>query len=200
MLPQIEKYVSRETIKKYEIYYSMLRNWNRRTSLVQEDTIGQFWERHVLDSLQLLDHVSLTDVSIDMGAGAGFPGMVLAMAGVREITLCESNARKCVFLEEVARETQTKVSILCERVENVNNQYDVVVSRAMASLDKLIWCSYKIVSRETFCKMLLLKGENVMSEVEEAQKKWVFEYEIFPSVTSNDGKIVKISKVREKNR
>src|SRR5438477_2029453 len=95
---KIYEYVSRETVLKYELYLRELMQWNKALSLVQTSTIPEFWTRHILDSLQIMNLICVDSYVIDIGSGAGFPGLALAIAGITNITLCESNKKKCLFL------------------------------------------------------------------------------------------------------
>lgn len=132
----ISNYVSRETIPLFEDYINLIKQWNRKTGLVQVDTIDNIWDRHILDCLQLIPHLPNKDAAIlDIGTGGGFPGIVLAIAGYNNLTLCESNIRKTVFLDEVARRLSLKVRIIHERVEDLIEKFDIITSRACASLD-----------------------------------------------------------------
>lgn len=210
----IETIVSRETYKKLSIYKTTLLQWNRKTGLIQIDSFDDYDSRHVLDSLQLIQLIeNLThkigfrepqeeegiDNSnllknlqiIDIGSGSGFPGMVLAIAGYENITLCESNGKKCIFLEEVARLTSTPVKILHARAEQVLEKYDLVISRACADLDALLRLM-KNVSRETTTVGLFHKGKTWRSELDHAQQHWSFDYNAHPSITQNDSVILEI--------
>ena len=198
MKKKVEKIVSRETLQKYELYHNLILEWNRKTNLVQIDTLNDFWSRHLLDSLQLIFYLKKTHKILDVGSGAGFPGLVLAMENFGDITLCESNIKKTVFLEEVARKTNVSVKIICERVENINESYDVIISRACAKIEKLLSLTFKIVSRETFKFCLFLKGKSYEDEIKQAQEKWNFDYEIFESCTSSESGIVKLWNIKKR--
>jgi 16S rRNA (guanine527-N7)-methyltransferase len=190
--------VSRETLNKFHLYYQLLKKWNKQVNLVQELSLNNFWLRHVMDSAQLSLYLPHQDAHIiDVGSGAGFPGMVLAMMGYRQCTLCESHTKKCLFLEEVARITETPVIIANKRLESMEtNFFDVVTSRACDDLSMLL--SYmKIVSRETSMG-LFLKSTKVYQELEIAKKQWVFDYECYPSKTSDTGVVIKITNLFKK--
>lgn len=194
---KIFDYVSRETLPKYEIYFNELQKWNKALSLVQKNTINDFWFRHVLDSLQIIPNLDDAHSIIDMGSGAGFPGMVLAISGIKNITLCESNTKKCLFLSEIARLTDTKVTILNKRIEEIQDQkYDLIISRACTSLLQLLEYG-TIVSRETESRYLFHKGAKYLEEIEEAQKKWNFNWLKIDSITSKDGVILDIRNVNK---
>lgn len=192
---RVNEFVSRETVEKYQLYLIELEKWNRALSLVQKSTLSAFWTRHILDSLQVLEYIENAASIIDIGAGAGFPGMVLAIAGIRNITLCESNRKKCIFLEEVKRITQAKVNIYNGRVEDLQDvKFDLIISRACSSLSQLFQYG-SFVSRETNSRFLLHKGGSYLDEIEEAKKNWSFEWIKIPSITSKDGVILDIRNV-----
>lgn len=193
--PRILAYVSRETLPKYEIYLKELKSWNRALSLVQKETLDDFWIRHILDSLQILPYIGDARSIIDMGTGAGFPGMALAISGIQNITLCESNTKKCLFLTEIARLTDSKVTINNSRVEETRDQrFDLIISRACSSLLQLLDYG-AFVSRETQTRFLFHKGAKYLEEIEEAQKKWSFNWMKIDSITSMDGVILDIRNV-----
>ncbi len=223
----IKRLVSQETFEKFEIYEQLLREWNNRTTLVQKNTLSDFSNRHILDSLQLIpiltsmpSLVSLTNPSnpslpnfqplkdcwekldlpsifkstvstIDVGTGAGFPGMVLAMCGFKKVNLCESNQKKCLFLEEVARKTNTDVTIINDRVENVRGEFDIVLSRACTDLDELLEIMHNL-SRDAPLSGFFHKGRSWKEEVSLAQKRWKFCGSFTQSVTSKDGVILHV--------
>lgn len=225
MIPPIKNLVSPEALQKFKIYERLLREWNSRTTLVQEDTLSDFDNRHILDSLQLIPIISCIqsqtpllnqdnlflppfemprdswkkldessrfkdDVSImDAGTGAGFPGMVLAMCGFKKVSLCDSNQKKCFFLEEVARQTKTKVSIRNIRIENVTEKFNVLLSRACTNLDGLC-AMMSMISSNSLSYGLFHKGRSWQEEVAVAQKRWKFSGGFTQSVTSKDGVIL----------
>lgn len=190
--------VSRETLEKFNIYYEQLIIWNRRTSLIQIDTLEQFWDRHILDSLQLKNQIAdKNSIIIDLGSGAGFPGMVLAMLGYTNVYLCESNHRKALFLTELARLSKTDVKILNIRIENLNSTFDYVIARACADLTTLLGYLL-IVSRERKSIGLFLKGISSEFELENAKSQYTFMYECIPSITSTSSHIIKVWNVTRK--
>lgn len=194
----ILNYVSRETIPFFETFISLLKQWNRKTSLVQIDTLEHVWERHILDSLQLLPLLGDKNSKIlDIGTGGGFPGLVLAIAGFKGVDLCESNIRKTVFLDEVIRTLELPTEALNTRAENINKKYDFVTSRACAELNVLLGYM-KNVSHETGTVGIFLKGRTVKDEVQLAQKSWDFSYELFPSITAKDSKIIVVRNLKVK--
>ena len=225
----IENLVSLETFNKFRAYESLLHNWNRRTALVQEDTLQDFYIRHILDSLQIipliesfvsseslptatsiasilqpdmkLDNPSgnVASISIvDVGTGAGFPGLALAICGFTSVTLCESNHRKCVFLEEVARQTNTNVTIVNKRAEDIEGTFDLVLSRACTDLEGLCFLM-KILSRDSSSLGIFHKGKNWKEEIKSAQNKWDFKIQSYQSITASDGTLLTLRDLIIKN-
>lgn len=156
---------SSELKQRLDIYESLLLKWSASLNLVAKSTLSNIRSRHFEDSLQLVSFLNIEDKIVDLGTGAGFPGMVLAMCG-HNVTLVDSDQKKCVFLENVSRETNTPVKIVCSRVEQFVSRetFDVVCSRGVASLSTLIEISEHLVKKE-HSKGLFLKGENVDIEL-----------------------------------
>ena len=153
--------VSRETLERLEAYAELLRRWSGRINLVGRNTLGELWRRHFLDSAQLLPFIpNKTRHLVDLGSGAGFPGLVLAILGVPGVELIESDARKCVFLREAARTANAPVTIVDSRIETVKPHLaEIVTARACAPLDKLLPLAERFIGPNTLC--LFLKGEHV---------------------------------------
>jgi len=192
-----ELIVSRETISNYEIYYNLLNQWNKAISLVQEKTLDEFLVRHIIDSLQVVNFIENLDSNIvDIGTGAGFPGLVLAIYGYSNIQLVESNLKKTIFLSEVARKTKISVKIVNQRAENLKKNYDFVLSRACSSLSNLLSLMNN-VSRETSIG-IFHKGATFLTEIEEAKENWNFDYELKDSVTDKNSKIIIVRNVGKK--
>jgi 16S rRNA (guanine527-N7)-methyltransferase len=191
--------VSRETYAKLNAYCDLLLKWQRSVNLVGPDTIKDVWRRHMLDSLQLLPLLPTLDVSVmDIGSGAGFPGMVLAIAGVKDVHLVESDHKKITFLREAARVTGVKVQLHHTRVEQVRGvNPDMITSRACSGLVTLCDYSYPHVSRETVC--LFLKGRNYATEVENALNTWRFHIMVYPSIVEPQSVVLKISELGRKH-
>jgi 16S rRNA (guanine527-N7)-methyltransferase len=135
-----------------------------------------------------------------MGSGAGFPGMVLAILGVKNVHLIESDVRKATFLREVSRETQTPVTVHDKRVEDCPiPNLDVITARALAPLTDLLVHMDKLTTKDHKVYGLFAKGLQHAEEVEKAQKRWNFEIELFPSETDLSGKILRITNLSRKN-
>jgi 16S rRNA (guanine527-N7)-methyltransferase len=138
--------VSRETLERLDIYVALLAKWRKTINLISETSFADVWTRHIADSAQLLSFARNAKIWVDMGSGAGFPGMVVAIqlagtAGAR-VHLIESDQRKCGFLREIARATGAPVEIHNERIEiaatGITDIVDVVTARALAPLPRLI--------------------------------------------------------------
>lgn len=181
--------VSRETLDKFEIYKNLLVKWQNALNIVSRGTLETFWNRHILDSLQIIDKIQGKTV-LDVGSGGGFPGMVLAICGDFQVTCVDSDSKKMLFLEEVARLTDTKVKILTSRIEDLSENFDTICARGFAPLKKLIF----LLSKHANCGVFL-KGEKLNQELTEAQKYCDFKYEIFDSETDVSGKIIVIRDV-----
>ena len=188
--------VSRETLEKLTAYVELLSQWNRRINLVSANTMGDVWRRHILDCAQLAKHLPRqARVVVDLGAGAGLPGLVLAAMGVPEMHLIESDLRKSAFLREAARIMAVPVALHPERIEKVAGfPADAVVARACASVIQLIDFSGKFLSSATAC--LFLKGENAGAELTAAQASWAMTAQSIPSLSDPSGVIVKLSAIR----
>lgn len=156
--------------EKLKIYEELLLKWSNSLNLVAKSTLEDIHSRHFEDSLQLIPFLSPEDKILDLGSGAGFPGMVLAICGYN-VTLVDSDQKKCVFLENVSRETNTEVAIVCSRIESYmpTKTFDIISARGVASLSKLITLSERFVQKE-YTKGLFLKGENVDLELSNLSK------------------------------
>lgn len=175
-------------------YVATLEKWQRRMNLVSNRSLADVWRRHLLDSAQLLD-IAPPDANIwyDLGSGAGFPGLVLAILGAGEVHLVESDSRKCAFLAEAARATQTAVNIHNCRIEALWREsekpstVDVVTARALADIDKLLNLAEPLATQHTVC--LFMKGQDVEKELTKSQKLGTLAVDYVPS-TTNPGSVV----------
>jgi 16S rRNA (guanine527-N7)-methyltransferase len=184
--------VSRETLERLTVYLALLRRWQPAVNLVGPATLADPWRRHFLDSAQLAAYVPGAARScIDVGSGAGFPGMVLALLGVPGVHLIESDRRKAQFLREVARATAAPVAIHAERIEELAPwPADVVIARAVAPLPRLLELVEPFVSADTVC--LFLKGGSVAHELTEARISWHMVSERLPSLSHASGVVLKL--------
>jgi 16S rRNA (guanine527-N7)-methyltransferase len=164
--------VSRETLARLAAYIELLREWSARINLVGRDTLADPWRRHILDSAQLAPLVPRTARNlIDLGSGAGFPGLVLAILGVPAVELVEADAKKCAFLREAARATATEIAISQSRIEGLPpHPADVVTARALAPLGRLLGLAAPFLGLDSVC--LFLKGARAEEELTLARKDW----------------------------
>jgi 16S rRNA (guanine527-N7)-methyltransferase len=187
--------VSRETLARLEAYAELLTRWSARINLVGRDTLADLWRRHMLDSAQLRPLVpDRTQSLIDLGSGAGFPGLVLAILGVPEVELVEADSRKAAFLREAARITAATVTIRPCRIAAVPpHEVDVVTARALAPLDRLLDLAGPFIGPETMC--LFPKGERAAQELTLARKDWTMTVSTHQSVADPRGVVLSLHKV-----
>jgi 16S rRNA (guanine527-N7)-methyltransferase len=190
--------VSRETMARLEVYESLLRLWQNRLNLVAESTLPNLWERHFADSAQIVDLLPGARRWVDMGSGAGFPGLVVAicMASVpgAHVDLIESDQRKAAFLREVSRETGAPAQIHNDRIEHVIESLpvpDAVCARALARLEKLVRYARPLLIRGA--QGVFLKGREVASELTEIRQDSTVKITLMVSKTDPEGRIVLVS-------
>jgi len=187
--------VSRETLARLEAYAGLLVRWSARINLVGANTLDDLWRRHFLDSVQLLAHVPPgTQSLIDLGSGAGFPGLVLAIAGLPGVELVEADARKCAFLREAARLAVAPVTVRNARIEAVPPHIvDVVTARGCAPLDRLLQLAQPFIGPDTVC--LFLKGEQAAQELTAARQAWTMDATCHDSRSDPRGVILCLRRV-----
>ncbi|MGE4063909.1 MAG: 16S rRNA (guanine(527)-N(7))-methyltransferase RsmG [Rhodospirillaceae bacterium] len=194
--------VSRETLERLRNYADLLVKWNARINLVSPDSIPNLWLRHVADSAQLFRYIPQNALNLlDVGSGAGFPGLVLAILGVSNVHLVESDQRKVAFLREAARVTGVTVTLWDRRIEQVPPfTAGVITARALAGLDKLLAWTEPFRGPETLC--MFLKGQTVEAELTEAYKQWTMRIDRQKSLTDPTGTILalrEVCRVRDAN-
>ena len=184
--------VSRETWEKLEAFITFLKVEAARQNLISASTLDHIWARHIVDSAQLLMLApSEPGQWIDLGSGAGFPGIVVALLSDWHVVLVESRAKRIQYLNRavvfLGLEGRTRVAGMpVERVEG--QKYDVISARAFAPLPKLLDLSARFSTDKT--KWLLPKGRNAVNELEEARKAWDFDFSVEPSVTDPEAGIL----------
>ena len=199
--------VSHETLSRLKVYADLLKRWQKTINLVAPSTLDDVWHRHFADSAQLWHLASPGDIHwLDLGSGAGFPGLVLAImaseTGGTRHTLIESDTRKAAFLREVARETGTAVEIVADRIELPATaakvgEVNCVTARALAPLVRLLPLVAPFFGPATVG--LFLKGGDVTAELEDAALSWAFQPGLVASVTDRDGRILKLAQLRPKH-
>ena len=199
-------FVSRETYKKLCVFQKTLFKWQKSINLISKNSIKNTWERHFLDSAQLYKFVrGIEGNIIDFGSGAGFPGLVLAIMGKKNIHLVEADHKKCVFLKEIAMLTETDITIHNCRIEDLSFiNVDLITCRALASLSKLIeyveiFVNKSFGEKQKIPKLLFLKGKSYYLEVIELSKTKKITFEEYPSITDKNGRILYINKVDKLN-
>ena len=184
--------VSRETLAKLDRYAELLTEWQQRMNLVGPSTLPHIWDRHFRDSAQLFAIAGPGKSWLDIGAGGGFPGLVLAILDPESnITLVESITKKCRFLDTVAHETHVAghVAVANVRVEALaGSKYDIITARAAAGLETLLDWGMPFAGSGT--RWILPKGARVQEELASAAKQFHFAHELIPSRTDSDARIV----------
>jgi len=202
---ELQQYnVSRETQQKLTMFVDLLKEWNAKMNLVSKNSLEDVWVRHVLDSLQLIKYIPENAKSLlDIGSGAGFPALVLAIVMQEKIPsakwqLVESIAKKTVYLNDVKnRLGLNNVQIINSRVENLQvKNVDVITARAVAALDVLCGYAYAMMTKNT--KMLFLKGCSYEQEVVAAKQKWYFDLKVHKNQYSEDGVLLEINNLRKR--
>ncbi|HEY8383914.1 MAG TPA: 16S rRNA (guanine(527)-N(7))-methyltransferase RsmG [Microvirga sp.] len=195
-------HVSRETLGRLDTLVTELARWQNIKNLVGPATLQEVWTRHIADSLQLLALAPDARRWLDLGSGAGFPGLVLAIAGSgTEVHLVESNSRKCAFLRHVARLTGAPARVHEARLETVvpdfRGRADVVSARALAALPQLLAWTQPLLTTGT--TGLFPKGREALVELTEARKSWTFHEEMIPSRTDSEARILRITQLESRS-
>lgn len=189
--------VSRETLDRFQDYAALLLRWQERMNLVGPETLADPWRRHFLDSAQLAAFIDPADrVVTDLGSGAGFPGLVLAIMTGLETHLVEANGRKAAFLREAARVCEAPVTVHQIRIEKAEYwATDIITARALAPVARLLELSegFSANRDETSPICLFLKGETVQTELTEARKEWNMRTELARSLSNPLGHVLRIA-------
>jgi 16S rRNA (guanine527-N7)-methyltransferase len=188
--------VSRETLDRFA---ALLLVWNRTVNLISRRDEPRLWERHIADSLQLVPLLPTAATSaIDLGSGAGFPGLVLAIASGLQFHLVESDQRKAAFLREAVRVTRAPALVHATRIEMAKlAPAPLITARALAPLPRLLGLAAPLLGPGGQC--LLMKGEDAATELTHARSKWQMQVDRFPSQTSPNACILRISHLRRVN-
>ena len=189
--------VSRETETALRAFVDLLLQWNRRVNLISARSAEDVWCRHVLDALQLVPLLPPgTTGFVDLGSGAGFPGLVLAVAAGCEAHLIEADKRKAAFLTHAAaRLGMTKVTIHAARIEEMDlSRTPLVTARALAPLPTLLHYAYRLLAPHGTA--LFPKGRRAEEELTAASRDWMMRVERFPSRTDPASTIFRISEIR----
>nr|WP_314441580.1 16S rRNA (guanine(527)-N(7))-methyltransferase RsmG [uncultured Sphingomonas sp.] len=189
--------VSRETRAILQDYVSLLLAENERQNLISRSSAEHLWTRHIEDSLQLLDHAPAEARWLDIGSGAGLPGMVLAIAGVRSITLVEPRRLRTDFLERSRVSLGlTNVTVVIGKVEQLTGAFDIITARAVAPLTRLFDLAGPLMAPGG--RWVLPKGRSAEKELEEARSTWQGDFRLVPSRTDPDAQILVAEGVRRR--
>ena len=189
---QFSKSQSAVIIEKISLYKEMLLDENERINLISKTTADDIEDRHFLDSIQLITLIGDKAHSlVDIGTGAGLPGILLAIGGCKSVYLVEKQTKKCDFLNRVNNKLGLDMNILNLRIEDIDDrQFDYVFSRAFAKLNKIISITKNITHKKS--KYILLKGKTFLDEIKSVNKKR-FNINYIDSITSPDSKIIELS-------
>lgn len=198
--------VSRETLEHLEHYETLVKRWSKSINLISTASVNTMWNRHILDSAQLyLNLPQKCRVWLDLGSGAGFPGLVISVLAKQfypalHVYLVESDKRKSVFLKTVIRELLLDATVINDRIESADvPKADVVSARALTSLTGLLAYAYPHIKEGGRC--LFLKGKNWEKEVIAAQKQWSFDLKINNSITQKGAVTLELGGIsRERSR
>ena len=183
-----------QQIADLDRYRALLAEWNENMNLVGPKTLEVFWNRHAWDSAQLLRLASEARSWADLGAGAGLPGIVLAIMGKGKlgfhVDLVESMAKRCRFLTEVVSELDLPATVHNERAENLDLTVEIVTARACAPLHRLL--GYARPYLKAGATGLFLKGQDVVADMKEAASYWEYEADVVPSLSDPRGRIVRV--------
>jgi 16S rRNA (guanine527-N7)-methyltransferase len=191
--------VSRETFDRLERFAALIRDEAKRQNLVSASTLESLWERHIIDSAQLVKFEPRDGASwVDIGAGAGLPGIVIALLVYGPILLVEPRRLRAAFLERAVSELGLgdQVRVAASKAESVSGRYDVITARAVAPLDKLLQLSTHLSTRNSI--WVLPKGRSGQSELAQARRHWHCDAEIVPSSTDARSEILVLRNVKAK--
>ncbi|MBQ8465464.1 MAG: 16S rRNA (guanine(527)-N(7))-methyltransferase RsmG [Alphaproteobacteria bacterium] len=190
--------VSRETITKLKAYEKSLKEWQNKFNLVSNNSLNDAWNRHFLDSLQLMEYIpDDAKTLLDLGSGAGFPAMVIAIASAQrlpdlKVSLVESVKKKTLYLNAVRDLCGVNVNIVNDRIENIDQQkVDVITSRAMCNLTDLLKYAYRFTTKKT--TLIFPKGKSYQVELDNAKKYWHFDCKIKQNKICSEGVILLIT-------
>jgi 16S rRNA (guanine527-N7)-methyltransferase len=191
--------VSRETFDRLQLYANLLISANKIQNLVSRGTLECLWDRHILDSAQLVRFETYAGASwIDIGSGPGLPGIVLACLVDGPVTLVEPRRLRAQFLEDVVSELGLKATVRQVKAERLSGSYDLITGRAVALLSRFLGMCDHLSTKKTV--WVLPKGRSAQSELAEAQQKWQGDFRVEPSVTDEDSRIIVATKVRARKR
>ena len=185
--------IDAEARQRLRRFVALLERWQATHNLIGRSTLRDVWQRHVADSAQLNDHAGAFEHWVDIGSGAGFPGLVVAILHAddrdKRFTLVEANAKKAAFLRAAARETGANVRVVADRIEAFARREpasaDIVSARALAPLSAILALAVPLM--RTNGRLILLKGQDFVHEADEASQSWSYDLIVSPSVVDSSG-------------
>ena len=177
------------------MYINQLKKTNENFNLVGKSTLTNSWDRHINDSLQISKYIKDKKSSIiDMGTGAGLPGLILAIYGYSNILLVDSKLKKIRFINDFVNENKITTQTLCTRVNKIKNKkFDFIVCRAFAPLIRIL--NYSLIFSKKNTSLLFLKGRSVKNEIKDAKKQFSFQYSLHKSKSVGEGFVLNINKL-----
>ena len=196
--------VSRETLVKFEIFEKLLKYNNKKMNLISKSTVDSIWERHFLDSYQVIDFIDKKDnILTDLGTGAGFPGIVTALIAKDrkfklKIRLIEKSKKKINFLNLVINKLSLNAETINENIFETRNMLtgDIFSARAFKPIEKILELIHK--KANNWNKILIFLGKTGKEDLVQASKNWDIEYKERTSITSNDSVILEVNKLKKK--
>ena len=191
--------VSRETFSLLESFVQLLLKWNKKINLISRHSSNLVWQKHIIPSAQLIRYINIENPLImDVGSGAGFPGIVLAIIKGWQVILVEKSKKKCVFLREVQSLIQSNIIIENNIIEETKDfSPDIITSRGVTTISKFLELTNKLLNSKV--KIILMKGDKCQDEVDDAlnQREWQFDYEIKPNSSEQETTVVILSNFKK---
>ena len=189
--------VSRETIGRIRAFVDLLRAESEQQNLVSASSLDHIWERHILDAAQLVRFEPRRGAAwLDVGSGAGLPGVVIACLVEGPVTLVEPRKLRAEFLGKVTSALDLRATVECAKVERISSNFDAITGRAVAPLAKFLEMSHHLSTEKTV--WVLPKGKAAQSELAEAKRAWQGVFHVEPSVTDADSRIIVATGVGKK--
>ena len=184
---------SQHSLDLLSIYVDELLKYNKKYNLISKSSENNIWGRHILDSAQLIKHISFNDnvYLLDLGSGAGFPGMVIAIYNQNpsfHVKLLEKSPVKCDFLSNIVRITDKDVKICKKNAKDIKFKYDIITARAFRKIPYILDISREIVNKNH--QIIIMKGKNAQEDIDSALKTHNFSYKLRNSVTEKKSKII----------
>ncbi|MDC3024434.1 16S rRNA (guanine(527)-N(7))-methyltransferase RsmG [Alphaproteobacteria bacterium] len=191
--------VNAEQKRLLKRYVFQIKKHQPKINFIGKSTVNQIWVRHIIDSMQIINVLPIEKKGkflLDVGTGAGFPGVILYIMGRKDVLLCDKSSKKVHFLKKMLQECSLNIEVHNSRIESFfKDNIAVIVSRAFSPIKKLLSSIYHLVKKDTV--LVIHKGKKYREEIEEAKKFFVFKFQKFQSVTSKEGVILKIKSIKK---